>query len=200
MTRRRCRLRGAASRRQSATFDEFHRPGYQIRRGLRSGHCGENLEDFVHSVYSFLHSRCVRRCKCRLRRTVGLRSIQQQIQSVSVGFPESRHHAFPRSVVGNPIVADRSPRPKIGAIRPHLFITAIQKGHKSGPTTIRWAYRPRRAAIRGALLPFKNSYDRESFWFRVRQRSAKCATAACSLDFTVPSGISRISLICLYGN
>src|SRR6185437_1082466 len=35
------------------------------------------------------------------------------------------------------------------------------------------------------------------FSFIAFQRSAKCATAACRRDFTVPRGISRISLICL---
>ncbi len=36
--------------------------------------------------------------------------------------------------------------------------------------------------------------------FTASQRSAKFATAACNLDFTVPSGIPSISLICRYGN
>ncbi len=38
------------------------------------------------------------------------------------------------------------------------------------------------------------------FSVEIRHRSAKNATAACRRDFTVPSGILRISLICLYGN
>ena len=39
-------------------------------------------------------------------------------------------------------------------------------------------------------------YDANFPWF-ARQRSAKCATAACKRDFTGPSGISRMSPICL---
>jgi hypothetical protein len=47
---------------------------------------------------------------------------------------------------------------------------------------------------------YTSAYDADLFLFKALQRSAKWATAACKRDFTVPSGISRMSLICLYGN
>jgi hypothetical protein len=50
------------------------------------------------------------------------------------------------------------------------------------------------------VSPYTSAYDADLFLFKARQRSAKWATAACKRDFTVPSGISRMSLICLYGN
>ena len=99
-----------------------------------------------------------------------------------------------------PAVAAASPARVCGDLN-HISTFLQEKGHRSAARDGRADLLRPEVRERQTLLPSYNSaYDTDLFLFNARQRSAKWATAACNRDFTVPRGISRMSLICLYGN